>query len=67
MESLQMQLPRSVAINEVPLDDQLDKDFKPGLYLQTKNFLEEQYEDFCSIIEHEQLVDQTYNKISAEG
>ena len=67
MEILQMQLPRSVAINEIPLDDRLDKEFKPGVYLQTKNFLEEQHGDFCTIREHEQLVEKTYNKISSEG
>jgi len=67
MEILQMQLPRSVAINEVPLDDKLDKDFKPGLYLQTKSFLAEQYGDFCTIREHEQQVEKTYNKISSES
>lgn len=39
MEQLQLQELGSVAVNPVELDDALDKQFKPGLYLQTQAFL----------------------------
>ena len=32
LEKLQVQKLASVAIEELPLDDRLDKEFKPGLY-----------------------------------
>jgi len=51
IETLQIQQIGSVAINQVEINDQLDKDFKPGLFLQTKSFLEGDYIDFCSILE----------------
>ena len=38
MESLQMQALGSVAVNPVQIDDAMDKKFKPGLYLQTKQY-----------------------------
>lgn len=64
MEALQVQEHRSVAINPVEIDDQLDKDFKPGLYLQTKSFLESSYDEFSDIAEQHKLVKKYYNKIS---
>ena len=39
MEKLYIQNRGSVAVEEVPIDDNLDVDFKPGLYKQTKAFL----------------------------
>ena len=53
LEKLQIQNIGSVAISMVEnIDYSLDEKFKPGLYLQTKTFLENNYSDFCSI--HEQ-------------
>lgn len=52
MEKLQIQLIGSLEINYVEIDDQIDKDFKPGFYLQTKAFMESNFEQFCDI--HEQ-------------
>lgn len=49
MESLQIQNLGSVAINPVEIDDHLDKEFKPGFYLETKAFLENYTNDLCSI------------------
>ena len=40
METLQIQEIGSVAVNPVQIDDTLDKEFKPGLYLQVKSFLD---------------------------
>lgn len=40
METVQIQNIGSIAIESVELDDLLDKNYKPGLYLQTKCFIE---------------------------
>lgn len=39
LEKLQVQKIGSVVIDSVDIDDQLDRDFKPGLYEQTRAFL----------------------------
>jgi hypothetical protein len=39
LEKLQIQILGSVAIQEHALDDHLDKEYKPGLFLQTETFL----------------------------
>jgi predicted dehydrogenase len=39
LETLQIQKIGSVAIEELKIDDELDKNFKPGLYRQTQAFL----------------------------
>jgi predicted dehydrogenase len=64
MESLQIQVLGSVAVNPIELDDQLDKDFKPGFYLQTKEFLENKHERFCKIEDQLYMIDNFYNKMS---
>ena len=53
MEQLQVMPLASVTIEPVPIDDALDKTFKPGLYEQTKAFLAQDAQFFCSI--HDQL------------
>ena len=40
LELLHEQMRGELTLNPVPLDDQLDKKFKPGLHAQTKAFLE---------------------------
>jgi len=67
MEILQIMRPKSVAIEEVDIDDRLDKEFKPGLFLQTKNFLNQQHKNFCTIHEQAKLATTFYNKISLEA
>ena len=67
MEILQIMRPKSVAIEEVEIDDRLDKEFKPGLFLQTKNFLNQQHNNFCTIHEQSKLATTFYNKISLEA
>ncbi len=64
MEQLQVQLLGSVAVNPVEIDDKLDKEFKPGLFLQTKSFLEGDYSRFCNIIEQSEIYNSIYSKIS---
>jgi predicted dehydrogenase len=51
MESLQIMKRGSVAIDIHPIEDEIDKQFKPGLYRQTKLFLEGDVSSFCSLDE----------------
>jgi predicted dehydrogenase len=51
MEMLQIQLIGSVQVNPVEIDDALDKQFKPGVYLQTRAFLDGDYSGFCTLAE----------------
>lgn len=52
LEKLQIQKLKSVAIEEIKIDDQLDIKFKPGLYLQLKAFLEDDTSNFINIHQH---------------
>lgn len=64
LEKLQIQNIGSVAINMVEgVDYSIDEKFKPGFYLQVKNFLEGNYTDLCSL--NEQVEHMTvYKKMS---
>lgn len=63
-ESLQIQEIGSVQTKEVEVDYSLEKEFKPGLYNQTKAFLESNFEDFCTLEEQYDLIKNVYDKIS---
>ena len=63
METLQIQEIGSVAVNPVQIDDTLDKEFKPGLYLQVKSFLDGKTEKFCSLQEQKEMIEKVYLKI----
>jgi predicted dehydrogenase len=64
LEKLKIQKLNSVTTEDVTIDDQLDKDFKPGLYLQTKYFLKEDPNAaFLDIHEHYENVITYYEKI----
>lgn len=63
MEQLQIQDKGSVKVNTVEIDDHLDKEFKPGFYLETKAFLEGDYSRFCSLEQQIDHVKTIYNKI----
>ncbi|TKC05266.1 Gfo/Idh/MocA family oxidoreductase [Pedobacter frigoris] len=64
MEKLAVQVIGSVQINPIEIkDEEYDIDFKPGLYLQTRAFLENDYSDFCSISEQFEMMD-IYIKMS---
>ncbi len=61
MEQLQVMPLGSVKVGQVELSDQLDKEFKPGLYRQTQSFLAGAGERFCSLaeqVEHAKLYGQ---------
>jgi hypothetical protein len=51
MEQLQVVELGSVKEEALGLDDRLDRDFKPGLFMQTKAFLDEDDGLFCSVDE----------------
>lgn len=51
LEELHIQEIGSVAINKVELDSHLDKEFKPGLYRQVEQFLQDETKNFCMIEE----------------
>ncbi len=48
-EQLHIQEIGSISINKVEINDEMEKDLKPGLYLQCKNFFEENTEHMCTI------------------
>jgi len=65
MEKLQVQLNRSVSIDVVDIDDEIDIEFKPGLYRQTEGFLKGGASDnFIEITEHYEHVTKTYAEIA---
>lgn len=54
LEELYIQEKKSVMINTCKdINFILDKKFKPGLYLQVKNFIDDNTENFCSLKEQE--------------
>lgn len=60
MEQLQVIALGSVRVENVELDDRLDKEFKPGLFLQTKAFLDGDDSLFCTIedqVRHSEIYD----------
>lgn len=65
LELLSIQNKGEIKITEYPLDDNLDKKFKPGLYLQVKAFLFENNNALESISEHIQNCKLIYLKILA--
>ena len=63
IEQLQIQNIGSVKIDPVEIDDHLDKDFKPGFYLETKSFVEGNFSKLCSIDEQYFHLSKIYKKI----
>jgi predicted dehydrogenase len=64
MEKLQIQELGSVAVNPVEVDDSLDIEFKPGLYLQTKSFIDSNYSRFCDVQEQKETTNNVYLKMT---
>ena len=64
IETLQIQELGSVAVNPIEIDDELDKRFKPGLYLQVKSFINDDLSRFCTIEEQMFMIENYYQKIS---
>lgn len=64
LEKLQVQLNKSMAVNFIEIDDQLDRDFKPGLFKQTEYFLRDiDHPNFLNIDKHYENVVNYYQKI----
>ncbi len=63
MEQLQLQDKGSVKVYPVEIDDHLDKEYKPGFFLETKTFLEQEQERLCSLGQQIKHVQNIYNKI----
>jgi predicted dehydrogenase len=64
MEKLQIQKVGSVAVDfEKKIDYTLDEKFKPGIYLQTTEFLKGSYRKICTI-EEQIIAFKQYNKIA---
>ncbi len=64
LEKLQIQNIGSVAIDYVTIDDSLDVEYKPGLYLQTKAFIEGNVQELCKLSEQYESIISYYGKIS---
>lgn len=64
MEQLQLQDKGSVKIYPFEIDDHLDKEFKPGFYLETKAFLEGRTARLCSLGQQVEHVNNIYKKMA---
>lgn len=65
LEKLSVMNIGSVNIESINIDDSLDVMFKPGLYLQTKAFLEQKYDSLLSLGSHSYIVQKYYLPISS--
>ena len=64
LEKLKVQKINTPFAESIQIDDQLDIDFKPGLYLQTESFLKgDPSAPFLNIYEHYENVSTYYEKI----
>ena len=63
MEILKKQKIGSIKIDKVDLDYSYDENYKPGIYFQIKNFLQDNHKKLCSIDEQIANISKIYNKI----
>ncbi|MAC41649.1 MAG: myo-inositol 2-dehydrogenase [Pelagibacterales bacterium] len=64
MEKLKIQKRGSIALNFVEeIDYSLDEKYKPGLFLQTTNFINADFSNLCSIQDQRKMIT-TYNKMA---
>ena len=49
METLQVIFHGQINSSEVDLNDNYDKEYKPGIYRQTKSFMQGDYSRLCSL------------------
>jgi len=63
LEKVKIQKKGSIAIEEFPIEDKLDQEFKPGLFLQTKAFLGKEKGILLSMNEHLINVELIYAKM----
>ncbi len=64
MEKLQIQNIGEIAINEVAIDDDLDREFKPGLFCQVKAFMDGNIANFVTIEEQRENLN-FYHRIAS--
>ena len=65
LEKLQIQLNKSLAVDFIEIEDQFDRDFKPGLFKQTDYFLKKfNHPNFININEHYNNVINYFQKIN---
>ena len=63
MESISVQEKGTVAVVEYKIDDHLDLQFKPGLFLQIDSFINELNGSLLSIEDHIYISKKVYSKI----
>lgn len=63
MEKLHVQKKGSLSVDPVEIDDELDKKFKPGLYLQVESFINGDTKELCTIDDQLKNIS-VYNKIA---
>jgi len=64
MEKLQIQKRGTITQEfDESIDYSLDEQYKPGLYLQTENFLDNNFTKMCSLEKQYEMID-IYNKIA---
>ena len=63
MEQLQIQNIGSVKVEPVEIDDQLDKDYKPGFYRQVEAFIRQNDSRLCTIQDQYNHVSKVYRQI----
>jgi predicted dehydrogenase len=63
LEELQIQLKGSVAISKVEIDNAIDTHYKPGLFIQTKQFLSGALSEFKTIEQQAKMLD-IYSQIA---
>lgn len=66
MEQLQLQDKGSVKVYPVEIDDRLDKEYKPGFFLEVKAFLEGDGTRLCTIEEQESHIQHIYGKMAGQ-
>ena len=64
LEKLQVQKIGSIVIDEISIEDNMDVEFKPGFYLQTKNFILGDYRGMCTIQDQNYLINNVYKSMS---
>ena len=65
MEKLAVQKLGTVAVEELEIDNVLDINYKPGLYVQVQKFLNGDTKDICTIKEQRETYQEIYMKMAA--
>ena len=56
LEDLHIQLKNSIEINKITLDQNIERDFKPGLFIQNQQFLKGEVAEFKTIQEQAEMI-----------